>query len=467
MAEKTNSYQDYQDAQSQLLQIQAQQQANLQEARLMGQSQMATNNTLNQAAQVAAQTVAMGNTTQPATFNPTTQAVLQQYGLGQPRVVRNQTRSQSTTPQHVTINNNTSNITNNNVAVPANIGGPLQGRPVQINPDVQMGTFKTWLSNVFAQQNAEAARRDREYEKRESALARNANKVLKKIGEIGGDIGKALDPRRATSSSVNTIKTLFTVLGIANLAKNWDVIAEKLDGLVNFFKGKSREDSGGDSEKSFFVRMRETLVHLLGGQKEGDNAEGVLIALRRLFYTKDGEDSANGKGIFNLLLDRIKIELKNRFEAASAAAKAYRETNKTGGIGGIVDKAVERLLGATEAIFKSFVSMDSSHVINDSMANTADEIAEKEIDGNLWKGRKIETMASKKALEKTIDNLSYGNDKAIFKLNKEGKLITHENDEAISLENININNIVDFGDKIDKNSNLRFDPGQFMIEIIN
>lgn len=466
MAEKTNSYQDYQDAQSQLLNIQAQQQANLQEARLMGQSQMATNNALNQAAQVAAQTVAMGNTTQPATFNPTTQAILQQYGLGQPRVVRNQTRSQNTTPQHVTINNNTSNITNNNVAVPANIGGPLQGRPVQINPDIQMGTFKTWLSNVFAQQNAEAARRDREYEKRESALARNANKVLKKIGEIGGDIGKALDPRRATSSSVNTIKTLFTVLGIANLAKNWNVIAEKLDGLVNFFKGKSREDGGGDSEKSFFVRMRETLVHLLGGQKEGDNAEGVLIALRRLFYTRDGEDSANGKGIFNLLLDRIKIELKNRFEAASAAAKAYRETNKenSDGVGRYVDKAVSRLLGATEAIFKSFISMDSSHVINDSMANTADEVANEEINGDLWHDNHIQTMASKKARKEIEANLSYGNDKAKFKFNKEGKLITHESDEAISLDNINVNNIIDFGDKIDKKSNLHFDPGQFINE---
>lgn len=469
MAEKTNSYQDYQDAQSQLLQIQAQQQANLQEARLMGQSQMATNNALNQAAQVAAQTVAMGNTTQPATFNPTTQAVLQQYGLGQPRVVRNQTRSQNTTPQHVTINNNTSNITNNNVAVPANIGGPLQGRPVQINPDVQMGTFKTWLSNVFAQQNTEAARRDREYEKRESALARNANKVLKKIGEIGGDIGKALDPRRATSSSVNTIKTLFTVLGIANLAKNWDVVAEKLDGLVNFFKGKSREDGGGDSEKSFFVRMRETLVHLLGGQKEGDNAEGVLIALRRLFYTKDGEDSANGKGIFNLLLDRIKIELKNRFEAASAAAKAYRESNKAGGIGGIVDKAVTRLLGATEAIFKSFISMDSSHVINDSMANTADEVAEKEIDGNYWSNgvKRIKTMDSKKARRDITAKLQYGTEKdefAMFNYDKDGRLITKENEESIDLKDININNVVDFGFGVNKDSDLHFDPGQFINE---
>jgi len=463
MANKTNSYQDYQDAQSQLLQIQAQQQANLQEARLMGQSQMATNNTLNQAAQVAAQTVAMGNIAQPTTFNPATQAVLQQYGLGQPRIIKTQNRNQSTTPQHVTINNNTSNITNNNVSVPANIGGPLQGRPVQINPDVQMGTFKTWLSNVFAQQNAEAARRDREYEKRESALTRNANKVLKKIGEVGGDIGKALDPRRATNSSLNTIKTLFKVLGIASLAKNWRVIAEKLDGLFNFFKGKSRE---GDEGKSFFVRMRETLVHLLGGQKEGDNAEGVLIALRRLFYTKDGEDSANGEGIFNLILDRIKIELKNRFEAASAAAKAYRETNKENadGIGGYVDKAVSRLLGATEAIFKSFISMDSSHVINNSMANTADEVANEEINGNLWHDNHIQTMASKKARKEMEANLSYGNDKAEFKLDKEGKLITHENEEAISLDNINVNNIIDFGDKVDKKSNLHFDPGQFINE---
>lgn len=367
MAEKTNSYQDYQDAQSQLLQIQAQQQANLQEARLMGQSQMATNNALNQAAQVAAQTVAMGNTTQPATFNPTTQAVLQQYGLGQPRVVRNQTRSQSTTPQHVTINNNTSNITNNNVAVPANIGGPLQGRPVQINPDVQMGTFKTWLSNVFAQQNAEAARRDREYEKRESALARNANKVLKKIGEIGGDIGKALDPRRATSSSVNTIKTLFTVLGIANLAKNWVHVAHKLD---DFFKWLGVKGSGSRSEgDTVWDSLRKNIVNLLGGQSEGDNAEGVLIAIRRLFYTKEGEDSVNGRGIFNEILDRIKLELNYRFKSAGLSLEKYKDGLKNSNNFG--DKLASKLLnvankftGALGAMINGFISGDASSVVN-------------------------------------------------------------------------------------------------------
>lgn len=367
MAEKTNSYQDYQDAQSQLLQIQAQQQANLQEARLMGQSQMATNNALNQAAQVAAQTVAMGNTTQPATFNPTTQAVLQQYGLGQPRVVRNQTRSQSTTPQHVTINNNTSNITNNNVAVPANIGGPLQGRPVQINPDVQMGTFKTWLSNVFAQQNAEAARRDREYEKRESALARNANKVLKKIGEIGGDIGKALDPRRATNSSVNTIKTLFTVLGIANLAKNWVHVAHKLD---DFFKWLGVKGSGSRSEgDTVWDSLRKNIVNLLGGQSEGDNAEGVLIAIRRLFYTKEGEDSVNGRGIFNEILDRIKLELNYRFKSAGLSLEKYKDGLKNSNNFG--DKLASKLLnvankftGALGAMINGFISGDASSVVN-------------------------------------------------------------------------------------------------------
>ena len=370
MAKQTNSYQDYQDAQSQLLNIQAQQQANLQEARLMGQSQMATNNVLNQAAQVAAQTVAMGNTTQPATFNPTTQAVLQQYGLGQPRVVTNQTRNQSTTPQHVTINNNTSNITNNNVSVPANIGGPIQGRPVQINPDVQMGTFKTWLSNVFAQQNAEVARRDREYERRESALNRNSNKLLKKIGEIGGNIGKALDPRRATSSSVNTIKTLFTVLGIAKLAKNWDVIAEKLDNITNFFTKKDSEDGG---EKSFFNRMRETIVHILGGQSEGENAEGVLTAFSRLLYNPD--KSNGGGGIFNQILDRIKIELDYRFKAAGLSLDKYKEGIKSSGKGieGYITRALDKLVGALGAMINGFVTGDAGSVLNTQNDASVDE----------------------------------------------------------------------------------------------
>lgn len=469
MAEKTNSYQDYQDAQSQLLNIQAQQQANLQEARLMGQSQMATNNTLNQAAQVAAQTVAMGNTTQHVTLNPTTQAVLQQYGLGQPRVVRNQSRNQSTTPQHITVNNNTSNITNNNVSVPANIGGPLQGRPIQINPDIQMGTFKTWLSNVFAQQNAEAARRDREYEKRESALNRNSNKLLKKIGEIGGNIGKALDPRRATNSSVNTVKTLFKVLGIAKLAQNWDVIAEKLDGLFNFFKGKSK---GEDDEpgKSFFTRMRETFVHLLGGQSEGDSAEGVLIALRRLFYTKDGEDSANGKGIFNLVLDRIKLELKHRFTAATAAAKTYREENPSSGDPLGIGKAMDRLIGAVGAILESFITGDSSAVVNKKMQNEVDPALSPNLEeslGNLREPFYIATMGREKSMENVAANLSYGNNQVKFSYNDSGKVISLNKDlEGVEIDpnDVRIGNIMDFGARATAESESRFDKKEYLDE---
>ena len=124
--ENGKEFQQLQGAQNQLLEIQAAQKQNLMEQRLMSGAQAEQNQILAQAAEVGAQSVA-GN----MQLNQATAGVMGRYGLNQPRTssqVKQQHR-ESVTRQNVTIHNNTTNITNN--TVPANIGGPIQGRPIQ------------------------------------------------------------------------------------------------------------------------------------------------------------------------------------------------------------------------------------------------------------------------------------------------------------------------------------------------
>ena len=290
MAGKVNPMQGYQEATNQLLAINEQRKSNNAQAKMEEALQTAQNNTLAQASEFVA-TQSPQATYQPANLNPATQNILGQYGLGQPKIQKTTSSSQQVTKQNITINNKNTTITNNNVSVPANSGGPIQGRPIQFQDPGQI-KFKTWLSNSFAQQNEQAAKRQRDYEKRDSALVRNSNKLMKKLEETGKSIATSLNPKNMASSMGNQLKTLLFVFGFAKLAKEWPNLMQKIDDIrnkvVNFFG-----PDGG-------------LSHIFGG-RDGENA---WDALKNLFI--DPEDG---------ILAYIKNWLSHRMEERSTAIK--------------------------------------------------------------------------------------------------------------------------------------------------
>lgn len=329
--EKGQELQKFQEAQNQLVQVNAERQSNLQVARVEDQAMTAQNETLAQAAEMAAMGTG-GVQQQVQSMNPQTQAVLGKYGLGQPKVQRSSSRSVQVTPQKITINNNTTNTTTNNVAVPAaNVGGPVQGRTLAIkqNPDESQARFKTWIANAFAKQNQQAAVREKEYQRREWSLTRSTNKLMKHLSDMGKSVSSALNPQRMASSVGGQLKTMLFLFGTMFLAKNWKKVISIGASIERFLVGEviSRDESGNvtvrgeagykDWFRNFFAGKNGAggwLVKAFGG-KDG---ESIGQAFKNLFWNGESEKTGKDAGIFNILLKKI----KDWFEEGVLAAKS-------------------------------------------------------------------------------------------------------------------------------------------------
>lgn len=333
--EAGREFEQMQAAQNQLLEIQAAQKQNLMERRVMANSQAEQNQILAQAANVGAQSVA-GN----MQLNQATQQTMGRYGLSQPRT-SSQTKQRSSevvTRQNVTIHNNTTNITNN--TVPANIGGPVQGRPVQFQqPSAQadggMGKFKNWLNQTFAKQEETAKKRDREYQRRETALTKSSNKMMRKIEEFSKDITKKLDPRNVGRTIGGQLKTILRLVGLGVIAKNFTSILdwlfnaqkkvenEYIPNIKNFFawiKGDENAREPGLVTKitgafdKTFGRLLFGKDYESGGSPFKD--KGLLRGMRDYLWN---DVSGGERGVLNILFDKIKNGLKERSEMAKNA----------------------------------------------------------------------------------------------------------------------------------------------------
>lgn len=313
--ESGKDLQQLQEAQNQVVQINAERQGNLQTARLENNADAANNETMSQAVEMAALGGLGGGASvqqQVQAMNPQTQAVLGKYGLGQPKVQRSSSRSVQVTPQKITINNNTTNTTTNNVAVPAaNIGGPVQGRTIAVKQDEGQARFKTWIANAFAKQNQQAAAREKEYQRREWSLTRSTNKLMKHLSDLGKSVSERLDPRKLSSSVGNQFKTILFLWSTMFLAKNWKRIIKFAGNIETFFFGEpDPNDPKAPRSRSGFSKM---LVKLFGGREEEKPGE----AFRKLWWNPSGE---GGVGIFDLLLKKI----KNFFEVRGAAIESIK-----------------------------------------------------------------------------------------------------------------------------------------------
>lgn len=262
----------YQEAQQQLLAIQAEQQQNLALTRAESKASFDNNQTLAQAAELGAISAAEAEQAAQAggqvNLNPATQQILSKYGAGQPHFSRSQSHSQQTTKQNIIINNNITSNTTNDVKIPANVGGPIQGRPIQMKDPGQSSTnkFKVWISQAFARQNEEWNKRDREYRNRESSLTKSANRMMKKLGEIGETIGSRMDPRKIGSTWQSQLKTLLLLFGFGYLSSNWTNILDTVSGIETWVKKTWDYFAGNDKDKSFANDIKYFL-----GSENGDS----------------------------------------------------------------------------------------------------------------------------------------------------------------------------------------------------
>lgn len=305
----------YQAAENQLLAIQAEQKQNLAMARAQSSATVQQNNTIAQAAEVAA---AGGEAAQvqQVPVNAATQGVLGKYGMG-PTVSKTTTRqNQTVTKQNITINNynTTTNNTTNNVPNT----GPVQGRPVVVNRD-DTGRFKVWVNNVLARQNEQAAIRDKEFAKRESALSRSANRMTRKLESISSNLSEKLDPRRMNTSTTSAFKTVMTMMGIGLIAKNWPAIVkalvgveEKVTNFLDYIGITGRSDRAKSKKDS---RLVDDIKYILSG-KRGTGSDVSLGSIFMEFFKGNEENPG--------IIDLIKGELKLWAEQRSNALKSIK-----------------------------------------------------------------------------------------------------------------------------------------------
>lgn len=298
----------FQSAQNELVRINSERQNNLALTNAEANADAQVNETLLQAGEMAS----MGSPAvqqQVESMNPQTQAVLSKYGLGKPRVQRTQGREVKVTPQKVQITNNNITNTTNNVSVPpANVGGPVQGRTLAVKQaDPEQARFKTWIQSAFARQNAKAAQREKEYQRKEWSLSRSANKMMKYLSDLGSNISEKLNPNKMAATIGGQFKTILFLFGTMFLAKHWKKVIEIGARIEEFFVGLPGKD--GERSRPGFAKM---LIGLFGGDPN-DSKASIGKTIKDFFYNKDRKD-----GVFNILFDKIENFFKERADAVKA-----------------------------------------------------------------------------------------------------------------------------------------------------
>lgn len=341
----------FQSAQNELVRINSERQNNLALANAEANADAQVNETLLQAGEMAS----MGSPAvqqQVESMNPQTQAVLSKYGLGKPRVQRTQGREVKVTPQKVQITNNNITNTTNNVAVPpANIGGPVQGRTLAIKQeDPGQARFKTWIQSAFAKQNAKAAQREKEYQRREWSLSRSANKMMKYLSDLGSNISEKLNPNKMAATVGGQFKTILFLFGTMFLAKHWKKVIEIGAKIEEFFVGLPGKD--GERSRSGFAKM---LIGLFGGNPN-DSKSSIGETIKRFFWNKDRKD-----GVFNILFDKIENFFKERADAVKAIELPELDFKDLPG-------TVKGLIQYLGDIFKAFVG--GANAVKESIGNS-------------------------------------------------------------------------------------------------
>lgn len=268
--EKGEELQQFQEAQGELFNIQAEQRNNLNQQRTVSGMEAQNNQTLAQAAEILAASggVAGGAAMAMPQVNRGTQGILKKYGLKPGSTTKTQTNTQqSQSPQRVSVTNNTTTNTTNNIQMaPPNI--PMAAPVIPIRAGAggsDTERFKVWVSNAFAKQNEAAAIREKEYNKREWSLTRSANKMIRKMGEIGKSIGDTMNPKNLVSTMNNQFKVLMFLMGFQFLSKNIKGILEGIDRFVYWITDGSYGGSEKYAKGKDWKKISETFKNIIGG----------------------------------------------------------------------------------------------------------------------------------------------------------------------------------------------------------
>lgn len=357
----------YQEAQQQLLAIQAEQQQNLAVARAESKASFENNQTLAQAAELGAisaseaeQMAQAGG--QQVNLNPATQQILNKYGAGQPRFQRSQSHSQQVTKQNITINNNITSNTTNDVKVPGGIGGPIQGRPLQFKSPGQQdstGKFKAWISSAFARQNEEGARRDREYRQRESSLTRSASRMMKKLEDVGKTIGTRMDPRKIGSTWQSQLKTLLLLFGFGYLTSNWTKVLDKVSSIEEWVRNTWGYFSGENKETNFLSDIKTFIG--------GDGKESIVESLGKLL---------GNEGLFGYIKEYFNKIYQDRAQAVKEVKFPKIDTssifNTLESLGEYLGDLFGAITGGTESVKKTVAKQVEKEALGNSMKNYQD-----------------------------------------------------------------------------------------------
>lgn len=221
------------------------------------------NNILRQAAEIGLMGAAGGAIVQQVgNFNPTTQELLQKYGIKPgPLVNKVETRTtnqnfRSNTGGNTKIENTTNNTTNSRTDIEiVQLQIPMQQRQIavssqQAEPDANTTRFKTWLSGVFAKQQNDYEVQKKEYRKKEWNLNRSANRMMRRIETATKTFSEKMDPRNMGSSLSGQLKTLLFLFGTYMISKVWKPTMEIVANIETGFRSAFGLPINGDLAKS-------------------------------------------------------------------------------------------------------------------------------------------------------------------------------------------------------------------------
>ena len=313
-AEQGKELEVYNAAENQLLAIRNEQKQNIAAARLEAAAAQQQNATIAQAAELVGSS--SGATVQ-APVNAATQEVLGKYGMSGPTVTKSAStqksaNTQQITKQNIVINNynTTNNSTVNNTTTNVPNTGPVQGRPVVVNRD-DTGRFKVWVNNVLARQNEQAAIRDKEYQRRDSALTRSANKMTRKLEAISSTISRSLDPRRVNNNMQSQLKTLFRLMGLGIIVANWPKLLNGIKNIENIISKGLTYLGFNNHQDGQETGLLKDLKYIFLGKNRADNFKGGFIDLLKEFFTGDG-------GVLDTLKKKISLWMEYTGKTISA-----------------------------------------------------------------------------------------------------------------------------------------------------
>lgn len=269
---------------------------------------------------------------------PSTASTLSKYGYQQPKVQRTQGRDVKIKPNNITIINNNTTTTTNNIT-----GGGSK------SDDGGQAKFKTWVSNSFARQKEESARREKEYNKREWSLSKTANKMLRKMESASKEVANTFNAKVIGTTVGSQMKMLLMVFGVRFLAKNWtailDVASHIYTKVANFvaFLGIGED---GAKQRRAGTDLSGRIVTIFGGDpKSSDRSKSTII------------------GLFGTIFDKFRNHVKKWFEGQMALrGEAMKNISfptidfSTDNSGGWLDSQISGLLNGLGNIFSKTFS---------------------------------------------------------------------------------------------------------------